>query len=184
VNTNEITHFLEIDFRYGWLSTILEALETGLGGISMMGEDVPWFDGGWEIEYSESVYGIAFVSAQTYILGTTQDVNKIRQHGGRNELDKIAYYSDDPHPLENGVSRLRLINSIANYYKHQDEWSSWPSNYTTKDLAAVNIGQNTDFPCYEAALKLWPGEDVDNLQSLLPIVSNWRTYILNKYKER
>lgn len=184
MNANEITHFLEIDFRHGWLSTILEALETGLVSISKMVEDVSWFDGGWEMEYSESIYGIAFVSAQTYILGTTQDVNKIRQHGGKEGLSKITYYSDDPQPLENGVSRLKLINSIANYYKHQDEWSSWPNSHTTKDLADVNIGQNTDFPCYEAALKLWSGEDVDNLKRLLPIVTNWRAYILNKYKER
>jgi hypothetical protein len=74
-----------------------------------------------------------------------------------------------------------LINSIANYYKHQDEWVEWPNNYTTKDLADISIDRKTDFPCYETALKLWPEDKIEDLQNLLHIISNWRSHILSKY---
>jgi len=182
MNSDKIKYTHEINFRYGWLSTILEALETGFVSVSDMQKDIPWFDGGWEMEYAESIYGIVFVSAQTYILGTTQDINKIRKITGKKALNKIVYYSDDCQPWCNQVSRIRLINSIANYYKHQDEWVEWPTNHTTKDLAEIGIVENTDFPCYEAALKLWQENDIGKLQNLSQIVSNWRTHILSQYR--
>jgi hypothetical protein len=76
-----------------------------------------------------------------------------------------------------------LINSIANYYKHHDEWTEWPQNYTTEDLLVIGIDQSTDFPCYLTALQLWQGKDIEELRSLSQIIFKWRDYVLEKYRE-
>jgi hypothetical protein len=90
------TTIYELDFRRDWLRTILDALEMGFVSVAEMEKEIPWFDGGWAIEHLESIYGIAFVAAQTYILGTVQDINQIRKISGKETIDKISYYSDDP----------------------------------------------------------------------------------------
>jgi hypothetical protein len=109
-------------------------------------------------------------------------VNKIRESNGKSKKGKIEYYSDDPNPLPSGVSRILLINSIANYYKHHDEWDTWPTNLTGTTLAIVGINESTEFPCYEVAKTLWDESDIENLDNLTLIISEWREYILSKYK--
>jgi hypothetical protein len=172
----------EMDFRYSWLSSIFQALEAGLESIEERGKEEAWFDGLWQLEHSESLFGISFITAQTYILGTTQDINRIRETSGKPPLDKIQYYSDDDKQLANGTSRIALINSIANYYKHHDEWKLWPVNITTKTLADVGINDQTEFPCCKAATTLWNEKEWQRLENLLSMISEWRGYILNKYK--
>src|SRR5437868_7716627 len=164
----------EVDFRFSWISSIIESLEYGLSNIEERANEGDWFDGLWELEYAESIYGIAFVAAQTYILGTTQDINRIRQGAGKSTLNKLTLYSDDLQLLKKQGSRIRLINAIANYHKHQDEWTGWPQNNTTKDLACVGIDQSTPFPCQQAAIILWGQQESGKLKDLLGIISEWR----------
>jgi hypothetical protein len=172
----------EMDFRYSWISSIFQALEIGFLSVERRGEEEEWFDGLWQLEHAESLFGIAFVSAQTYILGTVQDVNKIREYAGKPSLEKVKYYNDDIKLSGNGVSRIALINSVANYYKHHDEWDSWPVNTTTKVLADVGITRQTEFPCYKAATVLWGQKKCQELGNLLCIISEWRESTLKKYK--
>ena len=136
----------------------------------------------WQIEHAESILGVAFIVTQTYILGTVEDLNKIRESNGKNPLGKVDIYSDAPQRLSNNVSSVLLINSIANYYKHHDDCDVWPTNLTGEILNNVGIGKDTKFPCYVAATKLWDKNDVGNLKSLLKIISDWREYVLAKYK--
>jgi hypothetical protein len=157
-------------------------LETGLLSIEERGKAEEWFDGLWQLEHSESLFGIAFVSAQTYIFGTVQDINKIRRGSGKPSLDKTKYYADETKPFLSETSRIMLINSIANYYKHHDEWEVWPVNLTTKTLADVGITDHTEFPCYKAATTLWGEKECQKLGNLLRIISEWRGSILKKYK--
>src|SRR2546421_13036673 len=117
----------EIDFRYDWVSLTLHALKSGFESIKETEKREPWFDGLWQLEHAESIFGVAFVAAQAYILGTVEDINHIREGKGMARLKKINYYFDDPVTLSNGASRILLINSMANYYKHHDEWgNTWP----------------------------------------------------------
>lgn len=171
----------EIDFRHDWISLTLHALKSGFDGINKMSDEIPWFDGGWEMEHAESVLGIAYIAAQTYILGTVEDMNQIRNRAGKEKLSKISYYSDDHQPLPNGVSRILLINSLANYYKHHDEWEKWPDNPTTQTLSTIGVFEGSEFPCYHATTILWGEDDLENLENLLSIISEWRKYILSKY---
>ena len=172
----------EIDFRYDWVSLTLHALRSGFESIREKANDESWFDGLWQLEHGENILGVAFVAAQAYMLGTVDDINKIRASNGRPSVGKINYYSDDPKPLPGGVSRILLINSVANYYKHHDEWTGWPANLTGQTLADAGITESTEFPCYEAATKLWDPNDVENLDNLLSIISAWREHIISTYK--
>jgi hypothetical protein len=172
----------EVDFRFSWISSIIESLEYGLSNIEQRVNGGDWFDGLWELEHAESIYGIAFVVAQTYILGTTQDINRIRQGAGKSPLDKLTLYSYDLRPLNKQVSRIRLINAIANYHKHKDEWTSWPQNNTTRDLAAAGIDATIEFPCQQSAVMLWDEQENGSLKNLMAIISEWRRHILDKYK--
>ena len=172
----------EIDFRYSWTSSIFQSLEAGFSAIREIEKEDEWFDAGWQLEHIESLLGIAFVSAQTYILGTVQDINAIRKYSGKLPLDKIKYYAEDMKPLPDGTSRIILIDSIANYYKHHDEWGTWPTNSTTKTLSAVGIMNKIEFSCYKAAITLWDERECEKLGNLLSIISEWRKYILSKYK--
>ena len=119
---------------------------------------------------------------QTYILGTVQDINAIRKYLGKLPIDKIKCYAEGIKPLPDGTSRIILINCIANYYKHHDEWDTWPTNSTTKILSAVGITNKTEFPCYKAAITLWDERECEKLGNLLSIISEWRKYILSKHK--
>ncbi len=79
------------------------------------------------------------------------------------------------------MSRISLINSAANYYKHHDEWDEWPTNGTTRILRDAGILETTDFPLYEVVKRLLQKGEYDNLENLLAIISAWREYILSKY---
>lgn len=177
-----MTNWREIDFRHDWISLTLKALKSGFEVIDKTGEEVEWFDGLWQLEHAESIFGMAFIAAQSYILGTVGDLNKIRASNGKSALKKRAYYSDDLVYLQNGVSRISFINEIANYYKHHDEWDGWPKRDTTEVLAKVGIDESTDFPCYEAAKRLLDEKEDQNLENLLSIISEWRKYVLSKYQ--
>jgi len=178
-------YFCEIDFRYHWVSLALNALRSGFTDIQKKADTEPWFDGLCQHEYAESILGIAFIIAQTYILGTVGDVNRIRKSSGKSQKGKIDYYSDVPKSLCNGVSQILLINSIADYHKHHDEWDGWGkgrSKPTTQILAGIGIVESTEFPCYVAATKLWDENEIENLGNLLTLIREWREYILSKYK--
>jgi hypothetical protein len=172
----------EFDFRYSWTSSICQSLELGFSSIREREKEEVWFDGLWQLEHIECLFGIAFVSAQTYILGTVQDINTIRKNSGKSSIDKIKYYAEDTNPLPCGTSRITLINAIANYYKHHDEWDIWPTNSTTKILSTVGITDTTEFPCYKAAITLWGEQECGKLGHLLFLISEWRQYILNQYR--
>lgn len=136
----------EFDFRRDWVSLTLSALQTGFARIKEMGDEMPWFDGLCQLEHADNIFGIAFVTAQTYILGTVEDVNSIRKAAGKSELDKIKYYDDDKFPMSNGDSRILFINAIANHFKHRDERNKgWGKNLTTITLYDAGIDENTEF---------------------------------------
>ena len=174
-------NLVEFDFRYDWAYLVLNALKSGFEVLRKKSGDDLWFDGIWQNENAETIYGIAYVLSQAYILGVVEDVNKMRVDKGKEKLSKLVCYSDDPQRLQNGVSRISLINSLANYYKHHDEWAKWPSNSTTQTLTNVGIFESTEFPCCYATTLLWDKEDLENLENLLLIISKWRKYIISKY---
>ncbi len=174
----EITHWREIDFRYSWLSTTLAALKAGFDLIEKIDDE------GSQIEEYEHLLGITFIALQTYISGVYTDLNEISQSNNKSRIkDKLKLYSDDNEPISEGLSRISLINSAANYYKHHDEWDVWGEGHskgTVESLQKFGINENTDYPCCDTYSFLM-GDDT-NLEKLLHFVSDWRKYIMTTLK--
>ncbi len=173
-----------IDYRIDWVTTVLDSLESAFTRIEEMGRDQEWFDGLFQMEHAEVVFGVSFVTAQAYILGTTQDVKGIRQSAGKQPLRKVpfCFYCDAAHCDGTNTSTIMLINQIANYYKHHDEWGdTWPNNHTTAALADVGIDSNTEFPCHRAAVILFGKDHAWQLGRLREMIADWRQHVLSTY---
>jgi hypothetical protein len=176
--------FLNIDYRRGWLATILTGLAEGIADIDKTARENDWFDGSWQCEYAEPIVGLACTAAQAYLVGVVSDVGRFQKLSGAAleefvKKRKISFYRDDPSPLICGKSRLILINATANYYKHNDEWGSWsPQNPTVRSLADYGIDEHTEFPCLRAVELLFGANRAIELGDLLPIVTGWQEHIV------
>jgi hypothetical protein len=124
--------------------------------------DAEEIDGLEAREHAELFLGLGFVAFQTYALGTWTDLNRIRQAAGKRPVDKLVCYKTDPILVnQNGPTRIELINAVANYFKHHDEWPrEWPEKRDTIitptiiTLKTVGITQKSEFPCIDAACML------------------------------
>ncbi len=170
----------EMDFRYDWLESTLTALHAGFEQVCEKEQTIDWFDGLFLLEHIEALLGIGFIALQVYVSGTVQDVNYLRNARGVAQINKLSCYNDDAQIVNLSVTRIALINAIANYYKHHDEWAVWPHNATTQTLDLIGINKETDFPCGTAARLLFGAED--RLLNSLAVVSQWRLVLLQKHK--
>lgn len=171
-----------VDYRISWVSNVLSSLESAFDSIEDMGEEMPWFDGLWQLEYAEEVFGVAFVAAQAYILAATQDLNAIRKDEGKHPIKKYEYYKDSAKCTGAMTETITLVNSIANYYKHHEEWGDlWPDNNTVKALKSVGINSETEFPCNQAACILFGGEQCWKFSNLTDALSDWRSAMINRH---
>jgi hypothetical protein len=177
-------HIREMDFRKEWLGELFRALKTGIGAISLKLDEVEWFDGINAEEYSESILGIAFVAAQTYIAGTVSDLKEMVDRP--NEIIKWRLLSLDKRVIKDNVNTLQLIDATANYFKHHDEWPDWQVTSRNRDtistLNRCGITKDTEFPCYSAATLLWPEEELGNFELLLDILVSWRNNVITKQR--
>ena len=167
--------FDEIDWRIEPLHDVIVGIEAGLRAIQQRMEEEEGFDGLFAQEHADSVLGLGLVAAQTYILGAWTDLNRLRVHAGQALITKSQCYASDTITIMPAVTRIQLINAAANYFKHHDEWSDWPSNETTQILGRVGITKNTDFPCVNATRMLC-GETCE-LIVMHQIVREWRAHI-------
>ncbi|HUT61507.1 MAG TPA: hypothetical protein VNA25_26970 [Phycisphaerae bacterium] len=170
------------DFRIDWVGTVLDSLESAFARIAEKGREQPWFDGLFQMEQAEAIFGVSFVTAQVYILGTWREVNRSRQSAGKRELEKIRLYSDAAHCDGTNTSTILLVHQIANYYKHHDEWGDpWPNNHTTTALADVGIDANTEFPCCRAAAMLFGEDHAWQFGRFREMLAEWRQRVLSTH---
>jgi len=89
-------------------------------------------------------------------------------------------------PSVGKISKVQLINSIANYYKHHEEWSDWEvegkNKRTIADLNSCGISESTLYPCHEAAQIIWSSEVLCELNEMLDILVEWRKNLLQHVK--
>jgi hypothetical protein len=173
----------EVDWRIGPLERVVVGIDAGLDAIKAQIGNPEWYDGLHAYEDAEPLLGLGFVAFQTYALGTVQDLNRIRASRDKPKTHKLDCYSCDPIALNGGVTRIRLVNAVANYFKHRDQWSRWPISgddgfEDAQILARVGITQKTDFPCIEATNLLcgtsW------KMIVLHQIVREWRAHLISK----
>ena len=169
----------EMDFRIDPLHDVIIGIEAGLTAIQKRLEEDDG-DGIVALEHAEPLLGLGFVAVQTYALGTFCDLNRIRECSGKSIVTKTDCYASDTILVKGKATRIQVINATANYFKHHDEWSQWPTNETTKILASVGIVKNTEFACVEAT-RLLCGQTL-KLIVLHQIVKEWRNHVFSTLK--
>jgi len=175
-------HIREMDFRRQWLKELFNGLKTAIQEIVLELDEVDWYDGLHAKEDSESVFGIAFVAAQIYITGTVSDLKEMVNCP--KEIYKGSLLALDTRVIREGINAIQLIDAIANYFKHHDEWSDWRTTSKNKRTISMlnrsGITKDTEFPCYYAATLLWSEEEIGNFDNLLDILVCWRKNVLSK----
>jgi hypothetical protein len=165
----------EIDGRCTLIREILNAVSTALDNIKeVLPEDVDE-----AIEQTESLLGIAFVAAQTYIAGTIGDANRIAKLSGKSKPKDLIKNFSDTIP-GTSITKIQLCYEIANYFKH--EWPNWLPKPKRIDgprqvLYAVGINETITHPCQETAEILLGGTYYD-FKLLLSTLTEWREKVI------
>ena len=173
-------HIDEIDWRIEPLHDVVVGINAGLAAIHERLNAEEGFGGVTGREHAEPLFGIGFVAAQSYALGTVSDLNSVRTSRGKPKIEKLDCYACDTITIMGGVTRIQLINAAANYFKHHDEWPRWPTGadrgaHDTKVLSSVGITANTEFPCI-AAVDLLCGSSWE-LIVLHQMLKEWRVHL-------
>lgn len=175
-------HSREFDWRIEPLRDILSGLVAGLAAIHARIDSEDGFDGISARDHAEPLFGLAFVAAQTYAIGTVSDLNAVRMSRRVLEMKKLECYGCDTIRMKGGVTRIELINASANYFKHHDEWARWPTGddrgvNDAKTLNRVGITETTESPCI-AAVDLLCGTSWE-LIVFLQILQEWRANLFS-----
>jgi hypothetical protein len=177
------THYREVDYRVDWIRDIFSSLNHGFATIQDKLDNIDYFDGLFAQEQAESILGIAFVTAQIYITGTIADISEISSDC---TLSKPKMLSIGSSEVSSGITKVFLINTIANYYKHHEEWTGWEVNQANKKtietLNICGINKDCEFPCHEAAQIIWPNEVLCELNYLLNVLVEWRENLVRHVK--
>ena len=170
--------FREFDWRQSSVRQILSALSQGLEANSQA------FDDGGDIddalEYEDDLCGIAFVTAQAYITRVVADVNLLR--GTLSPIKKHELLeSANPIVADTTLTRLQLCDTMANYYKHRDEWADWtdPAARRTTDLLRMaGFTQGNQHLYTTVATLLFGNVKVESLVPLVDMLSSWRVAVI------
>jgi hypothetical protein len=168
----------EIDWRQCSVRQILFALSQGLDS------NAQEFDDGGDVddalEYEDDLCGIAFVTAQAYITGVVADVNALR--GTRPPISKHELLkSANPIVADTRLTRMQLCDTMANYYKHRDEWADWTdpaARRTTELLRTAGFTQGNQHLCTTLATLLFGNVKVESLVPLVDMLSSWRVAVI------
>ena len=173
----------EIDWRKSSVRQILFALSQGLDA------NVQQFHDGGDVddalEYEDDLCGIAFVTAQAYITGVVADVNTLRGHALRGARSPISKHellkTANPIVGDTTLTRMQLCDTMANYYKHRNEWADWTdpaARRTTEVLRTAGFTQGNQHLCTTVATLLFGNEKVESLVSLVDMLSSWRVAVI------
>jgi len=164
-------HYKETDYRITPLSTLCTASTNAVSElIGLSKEGI--LDGLTAMEYAEYFHGALLVACQAYAVGTVSDINEI-QESNHKKIDLYKYKENNCHDY----TYVELINALANFFKHNEEWSYWPVNETTKTLRYYGINESTEFPLY-SGIKVIVGESTD-FRGLCTVLEDWRFSLIN-----
>lgn len=139
------------------------------------------FDELTAMEYASYFQGAILVACQAYAVGVVSDINKIREAQGMSPLKKHILYNC-MESISIKYSYVELINALANYFKHNEEWKLWPINSTTKILKYYGIYESTEFPMNFGIMQII-GESND-LRILCEVLETWKACEIRKLDER
>ena len=146
-------HYKVADHRSTPLRTLCTSTYNAIMDLVSFTKEPGLLDGVTAQEYAEYFYGAALVACQAYAVGTVGDINDMRESAGRARVSKINLYKYTSSSL-GGPTEVEFINALANYFKHHEEWVTWPENETTRTLRSFGISEDTEFPLKAGCEKL------------------------------
>lgn len=172
----------EIDWRHNSISKVLDTLSDELTNVANeINPDEP--ESG--LELTNSLMGIAFVTAQVYIAGTVSDAKKLLEPFTVTKANLLKDFSKQIPGSE--ITEIELCDALANYFKHHDEWSSdWSftnqNKVTIGVLRSVGLDHHDSYPCILAADILFfdtLSPPSHYLSALLSMIVEWRRKVMN-----
>ncbi|RZJ76283.1 MAG: hypothetical protein EOO45_02840 [Flavobacterium sp.] len=158
-------------FRENYLERVLQKMDELMDSHKKMYDEAEWYDSTFFFEDAEETLGFVFVACQVFILGTIADC------ADRSEMPiptKAKEKAMKNAPQFNGArTKIELINSVANYYKHKDEGT--PLGETKKILDCYKL-LDDEFPISEAFRIITVDEKIDSLAKFL---YDWRNHMFN-----
>jgi hypothetical protein len=134
--SNANFHYIfEPDHRIEGLELIIIGLNKTLQTFKEKLKNYNYYDGDWYREETELIYGVLLVSVQNYINKTCYDFLEARI---LDKKDIYEYYDINSEEIFHGVSQIRLIIELANYFKHRDD-NSKISKYTQDAFDKLKI---------------------------------------------
>ncbi len=161
-----MNHILEFDFRYSSTWDVIRGLDQAFANRDRRA------DGMEQLETAETIIGIGYIALQTYITGAIADLGAVFQISQKpHELRAMA-----PTLGRTGATVIEAVWSLANYFKHHEEWPDWNAEgsrrSTIETLTRLHIAEDTEFPCIELMKIVEP--DHWRLLPLLESGSRWR----------
>jgi len=166
----EKTHWRSHDSRIESFRLTIYGLEKSILELRTKAEELEWYDGLWFLEESEPLYGMSFIAAQNYINSSIYDRYELKEHYLKYRIgDQIE---------DTGRTRIELIISIANYFKHRDHPKAIYDD--TKNVLIdfnlqfgkdIDINDSPIFKAMEIFSKKW------EMVELINVCKDWREKI-------
>jgi hypothetical protein len=169
-----INNLFQTDFRVTVLENIISGLTKSMNFLFEKNRTIPEFDGLFLAEQVEPVIGLGFVAYQNYIIGTISDLKEFSNNTNIKNFKKHLFYLDDSTKINGKLTRIELIISLANYYKHKDEGIN---SLTKENLDRYDL-LIEDFPINSGLTLL---TEKWNLNEVTNYVLDWRKNLELKY---
>lgn len=167
------THYLRFDHRAVSLDMTIKGLSETIEILKNQIDEIAWYDGGWFMEESEPIYGLAFIAFQNYINGSIKDFADSLK-------EKESFYKIEQNSKKGNRSKIELIIALANYAKHKDEDTLHKG---TKDILehfeltyndVIYLDKSPIFQGLSLLNEEWDLFQIKN------IVTDWREYLWSR----
>ena len=128
------------------------------------------------LDVGEFLIGSGFVAIQRYLTATRAALG----------IQQVPAY-DFPPMVNETAAYAKVLNALANYWKHSEEWFEILNGSESAKLGRQaestietleKVCPLLDYPCADFLAILLQGKDLE-LSNLLPLISEWRDNLWN-----
>lgn len=180
----EYHYWFEPDERIEGLKAMFEGFDNAIKIFEKKYEEISWYDADFYYEETDLIYGVVLGSLQNYINKWCTVFVESKLFG---YTKTYQFYEKGSEIINNGITQIRLIIELANYFKHRDDGREL-QDHTAGCLAKLNLAELSkkgderyqDRLVLEGLLLIC--SDEINLFELLQIVKDWRENVIKLSK--